>query len=74
MLSPASIVNAIGGSTTNLLERYVLKMYAEVVHVARRAHNSKESGKMASQLNELERSSSFVSVTLCTHFLISAII
>ena len=49
-------------------------MYAEVVLVARRAHNSKESGKMTSLLNELERSSSFVSVTLYTHFLISAII
>ena len=52
MVSPASIVNAIGGSTTNLLERYVLNMYAEVVPVARRAHSSEESGKMTSLLNE----------------------
>jgi hypothetical protein len=57
-----------------LREQFALDTSAELVLVARRAHNSKESGKMASQLNELERSSSFVSVTLCTHFLISAII
>jgi hypothetical protein len=56
------------------LERYVLNMYAEVVPVARRAHNSKESGKMTSLLNESERSSIFIAINLSANFLISAII
>lgn len=57
-----------------LREKFALDTSAELVLVARRAHNSKESGKMTSLLNESERSSIFIAINLSANFLISAII
>jgi hypothetical protein len=46
------IASAIGGSIATLREKFACRTCAELVPVARRAHNSKESGKMTSLLNE----------------------